>query len=281
MCRLCWCSRHHRQRPFAWACGVAGMSAGRSARGCALGVAAMPTWSACLPGAARRGCWSWPMGSARWPCTSLDELLELRPQVVVEAASADGLAELGPRIIHAGADLIALSPSCFIRPEIEAAFRAAVEQSRAGGLPAGRQRRRAGADAGGALRRAEVGATHHYLAAGPAHAGLHRRWGTAGDLRGLGAGGEPALQARAQLHRRGGAGWPRARSDRAADPARPNRSLHVLRARGRRRGGRLAGAGRAAPAGPTGLLQRRRDAGPAAGPARSRAAPPGCPGRAV
>lgn len=71
-------------------------------------------------------------------CTSLDELLELRPQVVVEAASADGLAELGPRIINAGADLIALSPSCFIRPEVEAAFRAAVEQTgRAVYLPAG------------------------------------------------------------------------------------------------------------------------------------------------
>ena len=72
------------------------------------------------------------------PCTSLDELLELRPQVVVEAASPDSLAELGPRIIHAGADLIALSPSCFIRPEVEAAFRAAVAQSgRAVYLPAG------------------------------------------------------------------------------------------------------------------------------------------------
>jgi aspartate dehydrogenase len=72
------------------------------------------------------------------PCTSLDELLELRPQVVVEAASPDSLAELGPRIIHAGADLIALSPSCFIRPEVEAAFRAAVEQSgRAVYLPSG------------------------------------------------------------------------------------------------------------------------------------------------
>src|SRR5947207_12983845 len=44
-----------------------------------------------------------------WACTSLEELLALGLDVVIEAASGAGLAELGPRILEAGIDLIALS----------------------------------------------------------------------------------------------------------------------------------------------------------------------------
>jgi aspartate dehydrogenase len=60
-------------------------------------------------------------------CTDLETFLALRPSVVLEAASAAGLAELGPRILEAGADLIALSPACLIDPAVEARLQRAVE----------------------------------------------------------------------------------------------------------------------------------------------------------
>ena len=63
------------------------------------------------------------------PCTGLDELLRLRPSVVLEVARAAALAELGPQILLAGVDLIALSPSCLYQEEVEARFRQAVQAS--------------------------------------------------------------------------------------------------------------------------------------------------------
>jgi aspartate dehydrogenase len=63
------------------------------------------------------------------PCTSLDALLDLGPKVVLEAASAEGLAEQGPTILESGVDLIALSPSCLFDAAIEARFREAARSS--------------------------------------------------------------------------------------------------------------------------------------------------------
>jgi aspartate dehydrogenase len=60
-------------------------------------------------------------------CTSLEALLELRPEVVLEAATAQALAELGPGMVEAGVTLVALSPVCLAEPEVEARFRAAAE----------------------------------------------------------------------------------------------------------------------------------------------------------
>jgi aspartate dehydrogenase len=63
------------------------------------------------------------------PCTRLDNFLATGPDVVLEAASAAGLAELGPRILEAGRDLVALSPSCLFDPAVEARLREATETS--------------------------------------------------------------------------------------------------------------------------------------------------------
>jgi aspartate dehydrogenase len=60
-------------------------------------------------------------------CTSPEALLELRPEVVVEAATAQALAELGPGMVEAGVTLVALSPVCLVEPEVQARFRAAAE----------------------------------------------------------------------------------------------------------------------------------------------------------
>lgn len=59
-------------------------------------------------------------------CTKLGEALEARPDVIVEVASADALAKLGPKILAAGVDVVALSPSCFTDPNVEGKFRRAV-----------------------------------------------------------------------------------------------------------------------------------------------------------
>jgi aspartate dehydrogenase len=62
-------------------------------------------------------------------CTDLSELLALSPSVVVEAASAQALSTLGPAILEAGVDLMALSPSCLCDRGTEERFRNAVEVS--------------------------------------------------------------------------------------------------------------------------------------------------------
>lgn len=63
------------------------------------------------------------------PTTDLGALLQLRPSVVLEAARAAPLAELGPTILEAGVDLIALSPSCLFDEEVEARFQRAADAS--------------------------------------------------------------------------------------------------------------------------------------------------------
>lgn len=61
-------------------------------------------------------------------CPTLDALLARRPDIVVEAASVEALAALGPGILAAGIDLLALSVAAFARGEVEAALLAAARQ---------------------------------------------------------------------------------------------------------------------------------------------------------
>lgn len=61
---------------------------------------------------------------------TLEELLALRPEVVVEAAGHEALRAHGPRVLRAGVDLIAVSVGALADPAVEAELRAA---ARAGG----------------------------------------------------------------------------------------------------------------------------------------------------
>mgnify|MGYP006268663863 CR=1 FL=1 len=74
-----------------------------------------------LPGAVailvRPGERAAPAGAAA--CRSLDVLLDLRPEVVVECASAAALAEIGPAVLAAGIDLVPLSLTALADPAIE------------------------------------------------------------------------------------------------------------------------------------------------------------------
>jgi aspartate dehydrogenase len=63
------------------------------------------------------------------PCTDLEAFLHLKPGVVLEVASAAALAELGPKILEADVDLIALSPSCLFDPAVETRFQQAADAS--------------------------------------------------------------------------------------------------------------------------------------------------------
>jgi aspartate dehydrogenase len=63
------------------------------------------------------------------PCADLADFLRLRPTAVLEVARAAALAELGPEIVRAGVDLIALSPSCLFDEEVEARFQQAADAS--------------------------------------------------------------------------------------------------------------------------------------------------------
>jgi aspartate dehydrogenase len=109
-----------------WGCGSIGqqiaeqVAAGQGGRVRIVGVLARETSAGLAECAALVGA---------QPCTSLDALLRLGPKVVLEAASAEGLAEQGPAILEAGVDLIALSPSCLFDAAVEARFRAAVRKS--------------------------------------------------------------------------------------------------------------------------------------------------------
>jgi aspartate dehydrogenase len=64
-------------------------------------------------------------GLGAQPCTSLAALLALQPEVVLEAATAEALAELGPRVLEAGVDLVALSPVCLLDSAVQERFRQA------------------------------------------------------------------------------------------------------------------------------------------------------------
>jgi aspartate dehydrogenase len=63
-------------------------------------------------------------------CGTIEELLEYRPDVVVEAASAAALAELGPRVLAGGAAIVALSASCLSDPKVERQFRSLVTKTK-------------------------------------------------------------------------------------------------------------------------------------------------------
>ncbi len=52
-------------------------------------------------------------------CTSLDRLLDVRPEVVVECASAAALAGIGPAVLAAGIDLVPLSLTALADPAVE------------------------------------------------------------------------------------------------------------------------------------------------------------------
>jgi aspartate dehydrogenase len=107
-----------------WGCGnlgkqvAAGIRTGRGGNVRVVGVLARTRSEALLATAASLGA---------EPCTSLEDFLALRPAVVLEVARAAPLAELGPRILEAGVDLIAISPSCLFDPEVEARFQRAAD----------------------------------------------------------------------------------------------------------------------------------------------------------
>jgi aspartate dehydrogenase len=63
-------------------------------------------------------------------CGSLDELLEQRPEVVVELAGHAALRCHGPQVLRAGIDLIVVSVGALADPDVELAI---VEAARAGG----------------------------------------------------------------------------------------------------------------------------------------------------
>lgn len=57
----------------------------------------------------------------------LDAFLAGRPELVFECASREALAELGPKLLRAGVDLVPLSLTAFCDPAIERALRDAAE----------------------------------------------------------------------------------------------------------------------------------------------------------
>ena len=59
--------------------------------------------------------------------TDLAAFLQKRPQVVVECASRQALAEIGPAILAAGCDLVPLSLTALADPEVEQRLRLAAE----------------------------------------------------------------------------------------------------------------------------------------------------------
>jgi aspartate dehydrogenase len=63
-------------------------------------------------------------------CGALDQLLETRPEVIVELAGHAALGCYGPPILRAGIDLIVVSVGALADPDVE---RAIVEAARAGG----------------------------------------------------------------------------------------------------------------------------------------------------
>lgn len=109
-----------------WGCGelgkqvAAGIRAGQAGRIDVVGVFARRRSPDLLETAAALGA---------EPCTDLEAFLRTRPSVVLEVARAAGLAELGPSILEAGVDLIALSPSCLFDAAVEERFRRAAESS--------------------------------------------------------------------------------------------------------------------------------------------------------
>ncbi len=63
-------------------------------------------------------------------CEGLDELLALKPDLIVECAGHEALAALGPRILAAGIDLLVASTGTLADPAIETALRGAAANAR-------------------------------------------------------------------------------------------------------------------------------------------------------
>jgi aspartate dehydrogenase len=59
--------------------------------------------------------------------SDLDAFLAARPELVFECASREALAELGPRVLRAGCDLVPLSLTAFCDPAVERELRDAAE----------------------------------------------------------------------------------------------------------------------------------------------------------
>jgi aspartate dehydrogenase len=82
-----------------------------------------------LPGAvvvlARRSATA--AGCAVPICSDIGEILEHQPRIVVECASRELLAEIGPAILAAGCDMIPLSLTAFADPAVERRLLAAAE----------------------------------------------------------------------------------------------------------------------------------------------------------
>ena len=60
-------------------------------------------------------------------CRDLRAFLEHKPQVVIECASRDALAEIGPKVLAAGCDLVPLSLTALADREVERRLMAAAE----------------------------------------------------------------------------------------------------------------------------------------------------------
>lgn len=65
--------------------------------------------------------------ASAWSCRDLDEFLQRKPQVVVECASREALAEIGPKMLAAGCDLVPLSLTALADPEAERRLMKAAE----------------------------------------------------------------------------------------------------------------------------------------------------------
>jgi len=63
-------------------------------------------------------------------CGSLEQLLEKRPEVVVEVAGHDALRCFGPRVLRAGIDLIVVSVGAFANKDVEEAIQASAVHGR-------------------------------------------------------------------------------------------------------------------------------------------------------
>ena len=67
-------------------------------------------------------------------CKSLDELLALKPELIVECAGHEALRTLGPQVLAAGLDLLVASTGALADESIEKSLRAAAAQGRSRAL---------------------------------------------------------------------------------------------------------------------------------------------------
>jgi aspartate dehydrogenase len=67
-------------------------------------------------------------------CRNIDELLALKPDLIVECAGHEALRTLGPRVLSAGVDLLIASTGALADASIEAGLRSAAAQGRSRAL---------------------------------------------------------------------------------------------------------------------------------------------------